>query len=66
MGSCALDGCGWSLAIGQGGTCAGNSYWLVNAGRRPVDWWRIRVIKVIGKGTLIKGYAHREGMRVKK
>jgi hypothetical protein len=21
------------------------SYWLVNARRRPVDWWRIRVIK---------------------
>ena len=44
----------------------GQSYWLVNARRRPVDWWRIRVIKVIGKGSLFTEYAHRGGMRVKK
>jgi hypothetical protein len=48
IGSCALDGFGWCLVIGQGG----QSYWLVNARRRPVDWWMIRVIKVIGKGSL--------------
>jgi hypothetical protein len=33
---------------------------------RPVDWWRIRVIKVIRKGSLFTEYAHRGGMRVKK
>jgi hypothetical protein len=42
----------------------GQSYWLVNARRRPVDWWMIRVIKVIGKGSLFTEYAHRGGMRV--
>jgi hypothetical protein len=44
----------------------GQSYWLVNARRRPVDWWMIRVIKVIGIGSLFIEYAHRGGMRVKK
>jgi hypothetical protein len=44
----------------------GQSYWLVNVRRRPVDWWRTRVIKVIGKGSLFTEYAHRGGMRVKK
>jgi hypothetical protein len=39
----------------------GQSYWLVNARRRPVDWWRIRVIKAIGKGSLFAEYAHRGG-----
>jgi hypothetical protein len=29
------------------------SYWLVNARRRPVDWWRIRVIKVIERGLCL-------------
>jgi hypothetical protein len=24
------------------------SYWLVDVKRRPLDWWRIRVIRVIG------------------
>jgi hypothetical protein len=44
----------------------GQLYWLVNARRRPVDWWRIRVIKVIEKGSLFTEYAHRGCMRVKK
>jgi hypothetical protein len=44
----------------------GQSYWLVNARRRPVDWWRIRVIKFIGKGSLFTEYAHRGCMSVKK
>jgi hypothetical protein len=44
----------------------GQSYWLVNARRRPVDWWRITVIKVIRTGTLLAEYAHRGGKRVKK
>ena len=45
----------------------GQSYWLVNETRRPVDWWRITVIEVIGKGSLFTEYAHRGGgMRVKK
>ena len=30
----------------------GQSYWLVNGRRRPVDWWRIRVINVEGNGIL--------------
>jgi hypothetical protein len=33
---------------------------------RPVDWWRIRVIKVSGKGSLFKEYAHRGGHESKK
>jgi hypothetical protein len=37
----------------------GQSYWLDIVRRRPADWWRIRVIKVIGKGTLFAEYAHR-------
>jgi hypothetical protein len=37
----------------------GQYYWLVNVRRTPVDWWRIRVIKVIGKGSLFTEYAHR-------
>jgi hypothetical protein len=44
----------------------GQSYWLVNVRRRPVDWWRIRVIKVIGNGSLFTEYAHRGCLRVKK
>jgi hypothetical protein len=32
----------------------GQSYWLVNVRRRPVDWWRIRVIKVIEKGHCLQ------------
>jgi hypothetical protein len=44
----------------------GQSYWLVDARRRPVDSWRLRVIRVIRIGTLCAGYAHRGGMRVKK
>jgi hypothetical protein len=44
----------------------GQSYWLDNARRRPVDWWMIRVIKVIEKGSLFTEYAHMGGMRVKK
>jgi hypothetical protein len=42
---------------------AGRSYWLVNARRRPVDWWRLRVIRVIRIGTLCAEYAYRGGMR---
>jgi hypothetical protein len=34
----------------------GQSYWLVN---EALDRWRIRVIKVIGKGSLFTEYAHR-------
>jgi hypothetical protein len=45
---------------------AGRSYWLVNARRRPLDWWRLRVIRVIRIGTLCAKYVHRGGMRVKK
>jgi hypothetical protein len=37
----------------------GQSYCLVNARRRPVDWWMIRVIKVIGNGSLFTEYTHR-------
>jgi hypothetical protein len=44
----------------------GRSYWLINVRRRTVDWWRIRVIKVIGKGSLFIKYAHRGTMRVEK
>jgi hypothetical protein len=44
----------------------GRSYWLINVRRRPIDWCRIRVIKVIGKGTLFAEYAYRRGKRVKK
>jgi hypothetical protein len=40
---------------------AGRSYWLVNARRRPVDWWRLRVIRVIRIATLCAEYAHRGG-----
>jgi hypothetical protein len=45
---------------------AGRSYWLVNPRRRPVDWWRLRVIRVIRIGTLCAEYTHRGGMKVKK
>jgi hypothetical protein len=38
---------------------AGRSYWLVNVRRRPVDWWRLRVIRVIRIGTLCAEYVHR-------
>jgi hypothetical protein len=43
----------------------GRSYWLINVRRRPIDWCRIRVIKVIGKGTLFAEYAHRGAIRFK-
>jgi hypothetical protein len=43
----------------------GQSYWLVNPRRRPVDWWRIRVIKVIKRGLCLHN-THTGGVRVKK
>ena len=53
--------------IGAFSLVKGNrSEWLVKERRRPVDWWRLRVIRVIRIATLCAEYAHRGGMRVKK